>query len=556
MSAHALQQLLDRIPEESLIEIFDVAKRERAIELESAVGAKLSHLRPEDDRYRKFNLSAQSVPAPFPIDSLPEPMKSLVIQGASASDVPPEFVALPALGICGGLIGSKFQNQVKSGWTETPQLLLAVVAEPGRGKTPAEHHARTGLERLQSAAHEDYQARLDEHSDEQAQWSRASEDERGARPELPKMTSYYTADVTMEALATLLDGSPGLVVLRDELVSWVQSCDAYRGGKGGDRAAWLSLWSGVPVKVDRKTGKSVYVEKPVVSVVGGIQPDMLPVLAAEAQRRDGFIERIMFAFPADHIPAWSDAEMTADVVDAVAQQMLHLVDMPNCEQQIRFASDTRARWVQWYNANTRLQANVGGILGGIYAKLPIQLARIALLLHILSETPGGQARSVTNEIPIGSQEDAIDLIEYFRAHAHSAVPYFGEAGVPHMGLSPERRRILEYHRKHGHASSQSVATALGLSMKSVNNMHQALVRQGKLTQPFYGTYTIADQTQRLDRTGGSAGFDGNSQELRDSTRSTTSRPSQGVICSHCGAPTSRSVWCETCQDFDPGGRPF
>ena len=62
-----------------------------------------------------------------------------------------------------------------------------------------------------------------------------------------------------ESLASLLGGSPGISVIRDELSGWIASMDQYKGGKGAERQAYLSLWSSTALKIDRKGGGSVYV---------------------------------------------------------------------------------------------------------------------------------------------------------------------------------------------------------------------------------------------------------------------------------------------------------
>lgn len=425
----------------------------------------------------------------FPLDSLPIPARTLVDEGAKASDIDPAFVALPLLAIAGGLIGPKVKLELKSGWTETAQLWMAAVAEPGRGKTPGERHARTVLERLQSEAFDQYESALADYRSELAAWQAALPDQRGTKPDAPKLKSYYSADATMEALAGMLSVRPGLVVLRDELVSWVRSCDAYRGGRGGDRSAWLSSWSGVAVKVDRKTDQPVYIKEPVVSVVGGIQPDMLPALAEEANRRDGFVERILYAFPDDHVPGWTDTEVKPETLTAVEKQLRTLAQLSTIEEPVRFSPEARSLWVAWYDDHTAAQAAVGGILGGLYAKLPIQFARLALLLHVLEAT-GNQTNQIPTRVSMGTLERARDLVEYFKAHAHRVVPAFGQAQSVIPGLTPERQHILGYHRQHGAASSKEVAEALEMNPDSVNELHRRMLDRGLVIKTKHGVYDL------------------------------------------------------------------
>jgi hypothetical protein len=61
------------------------------------------------------------------------------------------------------------------------------------------------------------------------------------------------------------------------------------GGKGADRQFWLKVWSNAPVKVDHKSRKvPAIISDPWVSVVGSIQPEILPEL--KVGRNDGMID--------------------------------------------------------------------------------------------------------------------------------------------------------------------------------------------------------------------------------------------------------------------------
>ncbi len=127
----------------------------------------------------------------------------------------------------------------------------------------------------------------------------------------PTLDKLPTTHATKEGLAALLRASPGIAFVRDELVAWVRSFDAYR--QGGVRQDWLSLWAGVPLKIDRKTQKTVYVQRPCVVVVGGVQPDLIPDLATQAARLDGFFDRLDLAWPHAKTLRWSEASIEPKV---------------------------------------------------------------------------------------------------------------------------------------------------------------------------------------------------------------------------------------------------
>ena len=80
-----------------------------------------------------------------------------------------------------------------------------------------------------------------------------------------------------------------------------------------------------PLKIDRKHGPPIYIPDPCISVVGGIQPDILTELAHEAGRRDGFIERILWAYPAPAVVAYRDDDdidqATLDAITGVFRKL-------------------------------------------------------------------------------------------------------------------------------------------------------------------------------------------------------------------------------------------
>ncbi|MDP9411665.1 MAG: DUF3987 domain-containing protein, partial [Actinomycetota bacterium] len=224
-------------------------------------------------------LSLPPVP-PFPVDVLPDAIRRYVSEAAAAIGVPPELVTVPLLACAAACIGRTRRIVLKDGFEQRPILWAAVVGRPGTAKSPALTAAQKLIDALQAEAHERYELAMSDYERELEEWKRA--EAKGPKPVKPILQHFYTTDATKEALAAITRYAPGVVVVRDELSAWVRGFDAYRKGKGGDRQDFLSLWAGAGLKVDRKLGEPLYVPEPTVSVVGGIQPDLLPELAHEA----------------------------------------------------------------------------------------------------------------------------------------------------------------------------------------------------------------------------------------------------------------------------------
>lgn len=362
----------------------------------------------------------EDLPAPvFPVDVLPPVVRTYVNAAGESLSVPPEMVAVPLLGLAGALIGNRLHVALKASWREYPSLYIAIVARPGAAKTPALNLAKWPLDAMQGEALDAYRLRLAAFDDEMDAWKNEGQKRGEPKPEKPKLRHYFSTEPTIEALAAILEPSPGVAVVRDEISGWVGSLDQYRGGKGSDRQQFLSLWSGGVIKADRKGGATIYVEHPVACVVGGIQPDLAGVLHDEAQRRDGFVERILPVVPEVGVARWTEAAPTTDQYRDVLDAFRTLDRLPYADRtgdglptgSVNLSAGAKTAFVQWFDENAALIANTDGLAAGFCSKLPAHVARLALILHALWHPDDPRVM-----IEAARMADAIELGEFFRAH--------------------------------------------------------------------------------------------------------------------------------------------
>jgi len=382
----------------------------------------------------------------FPSGSFPEPLRQLIAEGAKALDAPPEYIGTAALVFAAGCIGRSYCIELKPGYRQFAILYACCVGLPGSGKSPGQSLARKPIDRLQADAMRLYKEALARYESDLADRKFADAGVRGASLSKPRLEHFYSTDPTVESLATMLESSAGLTNARDELAGWIKSMDAYRGGKGGDRQRWLSGWSADPLKIDRKSGEPIFITHPTISVVGGIQPDVLPELQHEAGSRDGFLERILWAYPEAPLPGWTEDTVDDALVETVYCQFAAL-RRPLTEDGpavITLSAEAKALFVTWHDINVSQVGRSEGLLQGVYAKLPQQLARITLVLHCLLWGEQAATAPVAPEV----MEQAIALVEYFREQAHRVLPIFGQ---PDTATSSPRSRIHAFLRSAGGA---------------------------------------------------------------------------------------------------------
>ena len=381
----------------------------------------------------------------FPVEILPEKLRTFAIAGAKALSVPVDMIALPLLGFAGGTIGNTVAFAIKRNWIERANPWLGLIAPPGSGKSPAQHYAQIPVAELQRLAVQTYREKMDKWIAD-VESIKSEKGNREPLPEKPTLDHYFTTDATIEGLVNVLSGNPGITVTHDELSGFVAAMNAYR--KGADRQSYLSLWAGATLKVDRRGAGTTYVPFPCVAVIGGIQPDMIGDLGESAGRRDGFIERFLLAEPKVSPQRWTEDEVDQTTVDAAVAVFKTLRVKPTDpsalpEPRILFPTlEARRAFGIWVNQNNRIAADSSGLAAGFYAKYPGQLLRVALILHCLAH-PG----DVTREVGVDSIDAAIKVIEYFRQHLVGILPRFGSVGsTKTAGLEPRVIRVLDKRR--------------------------------------------------------------------------------------------------------------
>jgi Protein of unknown function (DUF3987) len=406
----------------------------------------------------------------FPTDVLPRPAARLVTEAAAAIGCPPDAIGLSALATLGSAIGNSRVIQPKKGWTEGAAIYGAVIAESGEKKTAAIATATDVVQRLENKLGKEHEEALDEFAAEERQYEVERKD--AARqslpapppPRRPVAERVHVNDTTVEALILILKENPrGILVERDELVGWVKAMDQYKaGGKGADRQFFLSTWSNRPVSVDRKGQQGpISTISPFASVIGSIQPDVLPELAEN--REDGMLERILFAYPRTLNAMWTEDDIGEGALVAYRElyhrlRGLHLetdefgdpVKVP-----VVFSPEAKEVYIDVYNEHRREMALPGfpRYLRSVWAKLEAYTLRLTLIIACCRFTEDGVAERVESDDVLR----AVALTDYFKDQARRV---FGA-----LRGYDEKKRLLE-------DISRFVAKGGGLWIGTATELHQ------------------------------------------------------------------------------------
>ena len=403
---------------------------------------------------------------PFPMDALPEVVQCYVEEASDALGCDPAFVAVPLLAVLAAAIGDSCVIELKATWQEPPILWAAIIAPSASQKTPAMKMAIDPLAPINREGFQNHEAAMQEferdmliYESDLALWrktGRKNDDPPPEKPKKPGCKRYIVSDITLEALADRLSENPhGLLVMVDELAGWIGSLDAYTKSNK-DEAGWLSLHSGAPLTVDRKTGKpTIYIERPTVSIVGGIQPGVFAKLfsgnAGKRKTQSGMTQRLLICEPTLRPKVWSERDISEPTKKAMFEVVKNLVDLsPNISPDgdrdpyhIVMDHEAKATWKRFFNDHNDETYKSTGAIRAHWGKLEAYAARLALILHLVEFADREDAPAKINAQTLTA---GIRLCRWFGSEAQRI---YADILMVDGGVDTKERDLVEWIEKRG-----------------------------------------------------------------------------------------------------------
>jgi Protein of unknown function (DUF3987) len=269
------------------------------------------------------DLWAQVTAPPLPLGLLPKVIENFAMVQGELMGADPAGLAVAALTVCAAVIPDSIQLQVKQhdpGWLESTRLWAGLVGEVSAIKTPIQREATRTIVRIDMDLMRKY-IRAKEHYDILSGEERKQE-------ERPQKRRVRLEDTTPEAAREIMRDSPdGLLLFRDELAGWFGAMDKYGGHRGAaaDRGFWLSAYNGDPAVWDRAGPRgSGFAEHAGVSILGGIQPNVMRKLVAEGTD-DGLLQRMNMIMLRDGVVGKDEPKSEeAKQYNALVEELHHM----------------------------------------------------------------------------------------------------------------------------------------------------------------------------------------------------------------------------------------
>jgi len=373
--------------------------------------------------------AARRAPEPWPEEILAPALRGHVRLLAQAAGVAPDFVGLPFLSLPAALAGGLVDCAVRPGWAERGCLIWGVaIGDPSSGKSPAAAPFLEAVGCIERKLAAEHAARLLESV------LQASAAKRGdpKPPKVAPLEIVRAGNVTAAAIAPILAAQRrGLVVLTDELSTWIQNLDAgYRGRGATDRAFWLRAYDAGTETYIRRTvgnGDPLLIDPLAVGVCAWVQPDPLSkAMAPDAGPVDGLYDRMLVAWPEPPPASAPDLSEIAFEIDLLPQALAlwadRLFELGRRLQAsgerltLRFSPEAAAAFDSWRVRFIEEQRREHSTVSAFAGKAPGQAVRLAVARH-LGEWAAGTDADPAAEIDLATVEHAISArAGYFAAH--------------------------------------------------------------------------------------------------------------------------------------------
>lgn len=331
--------------------------------------------------------------------------------------------AMTFMGAVSGIIrtGTMIRGDLRS-FVVPPNMYLALIGKSGLGKSPL---MRQLCDRVLDKVRLEYAAK---NRAKQADWYTANnllpKGQQQPKPRRYMMTiDNYTEESLIELLGMHEQAQLGLLLKSDELAGVFKSLNAYKGGgKGSEEQQLLSLFDGTGGSSIRITTDVREFEFAQFSIIGGMQPRVFDMLAANGDP-SGLFARILLC------PLPNDIENRDPIESIEAVEQFHICERKIQEvalevynmQPFQYVLEPAAmKRLALYQYQAKLAADSSDLdeQSSVYGKRAGYILRIAGLMHILGIACGDiEPRSMISD---GLVEKAYYVIEHLQAYALNA----------------------------------------------------------------------------------------------------------------------------------------
>lgn len=406
------------------------------------------------------HLKAETFSEPtLPIDGFSDSVQEYIRTVTESYGCPQEFVVVTCL-ITAGIAAGKKVPLVTNPYTNYPCDFFAMVGKPSRNKTGP-------LKEVTQPLREQDKANYAQYAEAKAVYDQGKREDRNFDGEKPVFHQRMAGDSSPESRNALLAQGDMIVIVADELKSFIDSFGRYAkggNGSGAEISQLLSTWSNVSFTINRKSEETKLIDDPAMSIIGGIQPRPLgKTFGTDALMDSGFTQRFLFTYPdkATFIKRRDRKRMTQEMRDSWNGTIGRLLGMEPLT--LLLSHEAERLYADYADANDeKADAEEEDYIGGVIQKMNIHVLRLAIMGHLLSD------RWNEPVITGAAMNHAIRMADYFtRIHVERIFPLLQvPTGTQRPMTNGELLRAVSKQFKL--KSQNALAEALGVSQQYVS----------------------------------------------------------------------------------------
>lgn len=370
-----------------------------APEAEATIKGGLEDSKNLQDKYKKI-----------PLSGFTEDVQKFIVEVSETYQTPRDIATLFALTAIGASLGNKVKSD-DGRFINYPQLYSCACAKVGTGKTPVFNAMMFPLREADKALYREYKQRVEE-------WESDKSDKKG---KMPTSKTRILNNITPECLIQKMSCCEGNIYAVDELNGFFGNFNKYHAGDDEER--FLSFYNNTQFSEETKTEGCSFIDNPVLSIMGGIQPSVLRDTFCKKNRMsNGLFHRFCFVYVPDVIPQIIDYEKQRSVrLEMWKNYIQDLQQNYNVESVMSFDESAKMQLQTYVNA-TKLQKilefqNIPD-KANIWEKSDIFLHRISLIFAIGKKKQRIEAEDVKH---------AVEVVKALCSYSEQIVDYIQES---------------------------------------------------------------------------------------------------------------------------------
>ena len=367
----------------------------------------------------------------FPIEAFSNRTRQFILSIHKHLRFKKDYLGINILCAIGVAMGKRFRIEINNTFHDYPGLFYVMVGYPSIGKTPPTrlilHNREVALQ---------YNQELEAFYQKLEKYENTKDKEGLEKPKPPRKSYFITQDYTLEWLVYALECSKnGMLLYQDEITRWTKNSMRY--SKGMDESTfWNERYNHSDIIYNRKGEDfNIVVTEPLISVIGGTQIEQLKHLIDGDKTENGFMSRLLFAYPLDQKLELADdddvPEQELNWWNSFVEEILNLKTMYDNKEtnvipkNLKLSKEAKTKFMEWKQNNidmiNEMNGNGNGILASYFGKLSTALGRLCLIIQT-ERWRNGEAEM--KQIDLVSVQRAILLIEYFRKVFYRIYFYF------------------------------------------------------------------------------------------------------------------------------------